>query len=76
MKQAFLEYRYCAAVRAGELLIRPLSQRQLGATTDLLTQSFSEAIGYFSVYRCTPVLSHLLRQKGLKPFHTDRCPHV
>jgi hypothetical protein len=52
VKQAFLEYRYWAAVRGGSLLVRPLSQRQLAATTDLLTQSFSEAIGYFSVYRC------------------------
>jgi hypothetical protein len=54
VRQAFLEYRYRAAAPGGSLLIRPITEKQMHDTTELLTQSFSEAMGYMSVYRCPP----------------------
>ncbi|BDA46449.1 hypothetical protein COCOBI_08-5420 [Coccomyxa sp. Obi] len=51
VRQAFLEYRYTAAAPGGSLLIRPISDKHMHDTTELLTQSFSEAMGYMSVYR-------------------------
>lgn len=56
VRQAFLEYRYKAAVPGGSLLIKPIAEQQMHDTTELLTQSFSEAMGYMSVYRCRPAL--------------------
>ena len=53
VRQAFLEYRYTAAARGGSLFIRPISESHMHDTTELLTQSFSEAMGYMSVYRCS-----------------------
>lgn len=52
VRQAFLEYRYRAAAPGGSLLIRPITEKQMQDTTELLTLSFSEAMGYMNVYRC------------------------
>jgi ubiquinone/menaquinone biosynthesis C-methylase UbiE len=51
-RQAVLEYRYRASTPGGDLLIRPMAEEHLPPTTELLTDSFSEAMGYMPVYRC------------------------
>ncbi|KAK9906439.1 hypothetical protein WJX75_001880 [Coccomyxa subellipsoidea] len=69
VRQAFLEYRYRAAAPGGSLLIRPITEKQMHDTTELLTQSFSEAMGYMSVYR-TFLRRHIqqyLQQHALLP---------
>ncbi len=52
VQQAFMQYKYQAQAAEGIICICPMSQRDLFATTELLTQSFSESMGYLSVYRC------------------------
>ena len=51
VQQAFLQYRYKAETSAGALCIFPMRENDLPATTELLTQSFAESMGYFNVYR-------------------------
>ena len=55
VQQAFLQYKYQAQAAEGVICICPIVERDLPATTELLTQSFSESMGYFSVYRCACV---------------------
>lgn len=52
VQQAFMQYRYKAQAAQGAILIAPLTDRELEPTTELLTQSFSDSMGYFNVYRC------------------------
>ena len=52
VQQAFLQYKYQAQAAEGVICICPMLERDLPAATELLTQSFSESMGYFSVYRC------------------------
>ncbi len=54
VQQAFLQYKYKAEAALGAISIFPMTERDLPGTTELLTQSFSESMGYFSVYRFAP----------------------
>ena len=54
VQQAFLQYRYKAEASAGTISIFPMTEQDLAPTTELLTQSFAESMGYFSIYRQAP----------------------
>ncbi|CAL5227490.1 g10471 [Coccomyxa viridis] len=51
VQQAFLQYKYKAEASAGTISIFPMTEQDLAPTTELLTQSFAESMGYFSIYR-------------------------
>jgi len=56
-RQAMLDFRRAASVPGGCLVIAPLLQAQVEATTELLTTCFSEAMRYPPIYRCAAVLA-------------------
>ena len=51
VQQAFLQYRYQATAALGAITILPMTEKDLQPTTELLTLSFSESMGYFAIYR-------------------------
>ncbi len=51
VQQAFLQYRYQATAAEGAITIMPMAEKDLQPTTELLTLSFSESMGYFAIYR-------------------------
>ena len=51
VQQAFLQYRYQATAAEGAITILPMAEKDLQPTTELLTLSFSESMGYFAIYR-------------------------
>ncbi len=55
-RQVMLEFRRAASVPGGCLVIAPLLQAQVEATTELLTTCFSEAMRYPPIYRYAATL--------------------
>ena len=44
-------FRHVTSVKDGTLLIRPLTEDMLDTATQLLTESFADAVGYMPMYK-------------------------